>query len=73
VFVDHALGVLDRRPQLEKVLERLRPGHLMVWRLDRLGRSLLRAGDSVLDPGVGAVPGPELRELPDFGVGREGL
>jgi len=26
VFVDHASGLLDRRPQLEKVLERLRPG-----------------------------------------------
>ncbi len=35
VFVDHASRVLDRRPELEKVLERLRPGDtLVVWRLD---------------------------------------
>ncbi len=48
VFVDHALGVLDRRPQLEKVLERLRPGDtLVVWRLDRLGRLLRHLIDTV--------------------------
>jgi len=34
-------GALDRRPQLDGVLEQLRPGDtLVVWRLDRLGRSL---------------------------------
>ncbi len=34
-------GVLDRRPQLDGVLGQLRPGDtLVVWRLDRLGRSL---------------------------------
>ncbi len=48
VFVDHASGVLDRRPELEKVLERLRPGDtLVVWRLDRLGRSLRHLIDTV--------------------------
>ena len=48
MFVDHASGVLDRRPQLEKVLERLRPGDtLVVWRLDRLGRSLRHLIDTV--------------------------
>ncbi len=41
VWTDHAPVVLDRRPQLEAVLEQLRPGDtLVVWRLDRLGRSL---------------------------------
>ncbi len=41
VWTDHASGALDRRPQLDAVLEQLRPGDtLMVWRLDRLGRSL---------------------------------
>jgi len=48
VFVDHASGVLDRRPELDKVLERLRPGDtLVVWRLDRLGRSLRHLIDTV--------------------------
>jgi len=48
VFVDHASGVLDRRPELERVLERLRPGDtLVVWRLDRLGRSLRHLIDTV--------------------------
>ncbi len=41
VWTDHASGGLDRRPQLDAVLEQLRPGDtLVVWRLDRLGRSL---------------------------------
>src|SRR5664280_2273122 len=41
VWTDHASGVLDRRPQLDELLGQLRPGDtLVVWRLDRLGRSL---------------------------------
>ncbi len=41
MWTDHASGALDRRPQLDAVLEQLRPGDtLVVWRLDRLGRSL---------------------------------
>jgi DNA invertase Pin-like site-specific DNA recombinase len=41
VWNDLASGALDRRPQLDAVLEQLRPGDtLVVWRLDRLGRSL---------------------------------
>jgi len=48
VFVDHASGLLDRRPELDTVLERLRPGDtLVVWRLDRLGRSLRHLIDRV--------------------------
>ena len=48
MFVDHASGVLDRRPELDKVLELLRPGDtLVVWRLDRLGRSLRHLIDTV--------------------------
>ncbi len=35
VWTDSASGVLDRRPQLDEVLEQLRPGDtLVVWRLD---------------------------------------
>jgi len=41
IWTDQASGALDRRPQLDEVLEQLRPGDtLVVWRLDRLGRSL---------------------------------
>ncbi len=48
VWTDHASGALDRRPQLDAVLEQLRPGDtLVVWRLDRLGRSLRHLIDVV--------------------------
>jgi DNA invertase Pin-like site-specific DNA recombinase len=41
VFVDRASGVLTQRPQLDAALAYLRSGDtLVVWRLDRLGRSL---------------------------------
>jgi DNA invertase Pin-like site-specific DNA recombinase len=41
VFTDKASGALDRRPQFDRLLEQLRPGDtVVVWRLDRLGRSL---------------------------------
>ena len=41
VFTDRATGTLDTRKELVKALDQLRPGNtLVVWRLDRLGRSL---------------------------------
>jgi DNA invertase Pin-like site-specific DNA recombinase len=41
VFTDKASGKLDDRKELAKVLDQLRLGDtLVVWRLDRLGRSL---------------------------------
>jgi DNA invertase Pin-like site-specific DNA recombinase len=41
VFTDVASGKLAQRPQLDALLEQLRPGDsLVVWRLDRLGRSM---------------------------------
>ena len=41
MFTDRASGTLDNRKELAKVLDQRRPGDtLVVWRLDRLGRSL---------------------------------
>lgn len=41
VWTDKASGTLDRRPHLDQVLDHFRDGDtLVVWRLDRLGRSL---------------------------------
>src|ERR1017187_2855882 len=41
VFIDHASGSLASRPELDRMLEQLRSGDVVVvWRLDRLGRSL---------------------------------
>jgi DNA invertase Pin-like site-specific DNA recombinase len=41
VFTEKASGALDSRPELERTLDFLRKGDtLVVWRLDRLGRSL---------------------------------
>jgi DNA invertase Pin-like site-specific DNA recombinase len=37
----HRVGVVDHQPELGAVMDALRPGDtLVVWRLDRLGRSL---------------------------------
>ncbi len=48
VFVDTASGALDARPELRNVLDHLRPGDtLVVWKLDRLGRSLRHLLDTV--------------------------
>src|SRR4051795_4851628 len=41
IFTDKASGKLEQRPALDAMLEQLRPGDtVVVWRLDRLGRSL---------------------------------
>jgi DNA invertase Pin-like site-specific DNA recombinase len=50
IFVDTASGALDERPELAKVLDQLRPGDtLVVWKLDRLGRSLRHLIDTVAE------------------------
>lgn len=50
VFVDQASGSLDERPELSKLLEQIRPGDtLVVWRLDRLGRSIRHLIDSLTE------------------------
>lgn len=57
VFVDTISGSLARRPELEKLIDQLRPEDtLVVWRLDRLGRSIRHLIDQLQilsDRGVG--------------------
>src|SRR5207248_6446168 len=48
VFADTASGALTARPEVDKLLDQLRPGDtLVVWKLDRLGRSLRHLVDTV--------------------------
>jgi len=48
VFTEQMSGAVDRRPELDRALEQLRAGDtLVVWRLDRLGRSLRHLIDTV--------------------------
>jgi DNA invertase Pin-like site-specific DNA recombinase len=48
VFTETASGAATDRPILEQVLDQLRPGDtLVVWKLDRLGRSLRHLVDTV--------------------------
>jgi DNA invertase Pin-like site-specific DNA recombinase len=48
VFTETASGARPDRPTLEQVLDQLRPGDtLVVWKLDRLGRSLRHLVDTV--------------------------
>jgi len=48
VYTETASGARSDRPVLEQLLDQLRPGDtLVVWKLDRLGRSLRHLVDTV--------------------------
>ena len=48
VFTETASGARTDRPTLEQLLDQLRPGDtLVVWKLDRLGRSLRQLVDTI--------------------------
>jgi DNA invertase Pin-like site-specific DNA recombinase len=50
IYTDRVSGTKARRPGLEQALSHLRSGDtLVVWRLDRLGRSLRHLIDTVTD------------------------
>jgi DNA invertase Pin-like site-specific DNA recombinase len=50
VFTETASGARGGRPVLEQVLDQLRPGDtLVVWKLDRLGRSLRHLVDTITE------------------------
>ncbi|WP_420819134.1 recombinase family protein, partial [Nonomuraea lactucae] len=50
IYTDTASGASDDRPELTKALDYLRSGDtLVVWRLDRLGRSLKHLIDTIND------------------------
>lgn len=66
VFTEHASGALDSRPELAKVLGLLRPGDtLVVWRLDRLGRSTPHLIQTVTDLGECGIGFRSLTEAID--------
>ena len=50
VFIDTASGAKSQRPGLAEALQCCRPGDtLVVWKLDRLGRSLLHLVETIRD------------------------
>ena len=66
VFVDTASGALDASPALTEVLDQLRPGDtLVVWRLDRLGRSIRQFIDFLADPETRGIGFRSLTEAID--------
>lgn len=61
LFVDHASGARRERPELNRLFEQLRSGDIViVWKLDRLSRSLITLHELVKD--IQAV-GAKLRSI----------
>lgn len=72
IFKDHGVsGVAATRPQLKRMLKSLRPGQtLVVWRLDRLGRSLTGLVEIIDDLGKRGINFQSLTE--EIGTGSAG-
>ena len=66
VFVDRASGALAERPELTRALDHLRAGDvLVVWKLDRLGRSLRHLIDTLRELEERGIEFRSLRESID--------
>jgi DNA invertase Pin-like site-specific DNA recombinase len=66
VFTETASGTCADRPTLEQVLDQLRPGDtLVVWKLDRLGRSLRHLVDTITELAERGVGFRSLQEAID--------
>ena len=66
VFVDKMSGVRDDRPEFLRMLDMARPGDvIVVWRLDRLGRSLRHLIETVLQMNERGVELHSLKEQID--------
>jgi DNA invertase Pin-like site-specific DNA recombinase len=66
VFTETASGARSDRPTLAQVLDQLRPGDtLVVWKLDRLGRSLRHLVDTVTGLAERAIGFRSLQEAID--------
>jgi len=65
-FLDVATGSLRTRPELDRLFDQLRPGDtLVVWRLDRLGRSLIHLVQTINQLAENGVAFRSLRESID--------
>jgi DNA invertase Pin-like site-specific DNA recombinase len=66
IWTDTMSGSLEHRPELAKLLDQLRPGDtLVVWRLDRLGRSIRNLIDQLQALGERGVGFRSLQESID--------
>jgi hypothetical protein len=66
VFTETASGARTVRPTLEQLLDQLRPGDtLVVWKLDRLGRSLRHLVDTIIGLAEGGIGFRRLQEAID--------
>ena len=67
VFTETASGTRTDRPALEQLLDQLRPGDtLVVWKLDRLGRSLRHLVDTITGLADRGVEFRSLQEVIDI-------